>query len=209
MSAATEPPLLSDVTVVGDDASSDVVFMTWAVESGESGTPPQQPTVKIRYSPDQGESWTTLDIEVTGNEYSVNKNQLPASENGLLEIMAVDRTLAVTEQFEIGPVRDKHPHAVIVAKGSRSYHMDELILLESLIMDVEDESFTDDQLIWSEAERGELGRGRTLLITDWITPDRYDVTLTVTDSGGNSTEASIEVEIRRDYATIYLPLITR
>ena len=76
-------------------------------------------------------------------------------------------------------------------------------------MDVEDESFTDDQLIWSEAERGELGRGRTLLITDWITPDRYDVTLTVIDSGGNSTEASIEVEIRRDYATIYLPLITR
>jgi len=210
ISAATAPPELNVLSPLENDESSDLVNLKWqtAGSTSDSDTAPQI-TVNVRYSPDGGETWQVIALGLTENEFDLSRVRLPASENGLIELVAVDRTQSSTSRIAIGQVEDKSPYAGITLDGDRDFYTGEPITLKGVAMDIDDGTIPSENFVWSAPELGQLGTGSTLLYTGLLNPGSYTIELTVTDSGGNQAQDSVRMTVGADGQRVYLPFISR
>ncbi|MEM7534853.1 MAG: M66 family metalloprotease [Chloroflexota bacterium] len=212
MTAADAPPSLSLPQAFNLGGDDDEVSLSWIVGSGSrsaSDASQSHTTVNVRYSRDQGATWQTLAVDMTDSRFNMSKTQLPASDNGLIELMAVDRTQATTERIEIGAVGDKAPYVGIVSDEAKEFYSGEPIMLEGMAMDMEDGKVAESQMAWSSDRLGQLGSGQTLLLTQWLSPGTYTIHLSATDSAGNTTTDTTQVQVRAADSQIFLPIVSR
>jgi len=216
MAAATVAPVLTlgpDALVV--DENIDEVNLIWGTGVRARSAITSEVTVNVRYSPDDGESWHILATGLSDNKVDLSRSELPASANGLIELVAVDRNQTTTKRIPIGEVSDKSPSVGIIRNDDNEYHVGEPIVLEGTVMDMEDSTIPDSRLVWSVDGRPSE-RGTTFLLIEELTPGEHIIEFAATDSADNVTRDAIKIMITSDDTTpdpdelkIFLPFISR
>jgi hypothetical protein len=164
-------------------------------------------TYSVLYSNDAKQSWFAVATDLTATTYSLDTSMLPGGTNAYVRILASDGVN--TGEADGGPfaVTGKEPTALINApEDGAVFAPGENVLLAGDGFDLEDGSLPDDRLVWSSDQDGALGSGRTVERND-LSEGTHHITLTVADSAGNQTTASITLTVRGP--GVYLPLVLR
>ena len=115
-----------------------------------------------------------------------------------------------TGEGDAGPfvVAGNFPTALIEFPSDQaSFVIGENVLLSGDGVDLEDGSLPETALSWTSSLDGALGTGSWLERSD-LRLGTHLITLTVRDSAGNQSSASVTIYIRQPHA-IYLPLMQR
>ncbi len=174
--------------------------VSWTVQ----GTP--DVAISLRYSADGGSTWKVLAQGLTGNSFSGSKSALSASQNGLLEVIAVDRTTKASKSLELGPVSDKAPSVGIDLEDPLRVNVGQSVLLTAVGFDFEDGSLPETAFTWSDAAGKVLGTGSQLELANGLAFGEHTFRVTVQDSANNSASDSITIQAGE---RIYLPSINK
>lgn len=206
LAAAAGPPALSAPLASFAEGDPDQVTLTWEALNTDGSTP----LSTIRYSADGGQTWQILATGLADTTYLLDKSRLPASTNGLVEIIASNTTQARTTQIAIGEVQNKPPQVGIVGPAERTVSPGEPLLLTGLAIDLEDGALPAVQLTWSHPQLGTLGQGDTLIWTPEATTGEHTIILTATDSAGAQSQASVTIVVTTPPTfTLLLPVVQR
>lgn len=153
----------------------------------------------LLYSADDGESWDIVGLDLTGTTTSVPRSTLPGSDQARFKVIVSDglRTAeAVSEQFSLPDLAPtvfiEEPFDDTTLTGAQSFR------LRVRAHDAEDGDLTGPAIVWNSDHDGRLGTGDDLLLrADSLSEGTHVLTATVTDSAGASTEASVNVHVKR------------
>lgn len=162
--------------------------------------------VTLRYSADSGATWKVLAQGLTGSSFSGSKAELSASQNGLLDVIALDRTAKASKTLELGPVTDKAPTVGIDLDDPLSVAVSQPVQLTALGFDFEDGALPETAFTWFDADGKSLGTGSKLTLANGLALGDHTFRVTVQDSASNSASDTITV---RAGARIYLPSLNR
>ncbi len=166
-------------------------------------------TYLVQYSPDNGASWEALATEYHLANITVDAASLVGTAGGqaLLRVVASDGLLAASDTVDAGFTVNKHaPEVRIATEDDKVFPVGQPVELEGEAFDLEDGYLKGAALRWGLEPLGQMGIGETLDL--WQMPSgAYRVTLTATDSDGQSASASITIRVGSQ--AVYLPLILR
>jgi hypothetical protein len=155
-------------------------------------------TFRIFYSSDGGESWIPCSGNIEDYSYDIDSNLLSGSENTIVKVIASD---GFNNGYDTSDgdftIPNKPPIAIIMQPEDESqFFENDIILLQSFGMDVDDINLLDDDYSWSSDIDGFLGLGQT--ITTKLQPGNHKITLTVTDNDGVKATDEINIIILQD-----------
>ncbi|MBK6561920.1 carboxypeptidase regulatory-like domain-containing protein [Candidatus Amarobacter glycogenicus] len=160
----------------------------------------------LAYSTDGGASWIPTGLDLTGTQHALDVSMLPGGTSVLLRISATDG-VNTTDDVSDGPftVGRKVPQAFILSPedGAR-FFPGTAIWLEGRAFDLEDGTLDDAALRWTSNRDGGLGTGGLLIAT--LSPGEHVITLTATDSDGNTVVATIRLSAGH---RLFLPTVSR
>jgi hypothetical protein len=155
----------------------------------------------ILYSDDGGTEWQTIASGVKSETYSVDPSELPGTggvADGLLRVIVDDGVLTAQAKTEPLIVPGKPPEARITAPlTGATYMVGQSTNFEGVGEDVEDGTLEDAKLSWNSDLDGPLGTGR--LHAERLSKGTHRVTLTATDSDGQTDTATITVNVVAGY----------
>jgi hypothetical protein len=150
----------------------------------------------LSYSPDAGGSWYHLAYEFKGNRLVVDMSRLPGGEQALFRLMASDGVHTAVAMAGPFPVENRPPQTfILLPEDDIAVYQEQTLLLSGYGYDLEDGLLSEDGLHWFSDVAGYLGSGRQIVVRD-LPPGRHVITLTAADSSGQSTAASIPIEVR-------------
>lgn len=160
----------------------------------------------VLYSADGG-SWTTISTGITETQYLANLAYLPGSTNARIRILATDGVNTSSDDSD-GPftVGSKMPSAFIISPPSGAIAAGTTLVLQGSGVSLQDGILNGLALVWSSSKDGVLGTGNTLMINP--TPGQHVITLTVTDSNGNTATASVNTTVTNT-VNLFFPFVTR
>ena len=203
LKAASAPPTLDASIKDGLDA----VAVDWAATDPGAE---KEPTVMIRYSPDNGNKWIVIKPTLPANGVlNIDKSQLTASENGLIEVSANNNTESVRNKILVGFIANKAPKVSILGGAVRSVLSRQSIVLQGEATDFEDGPISSVGMTWSNADSKQLGSGPTLIITDGLPKGEQTLTLTAKDSTGATTSSTVTLHIRDSRRITFFPIVVR
>jgi alpha-tubulin suppressor-like RCC1 family protein len=185
-------PQVSIINPTGGELISGTFKITWTGSDLDGDTL----TYDVLYSPDGGNTWDALAINLDSTGYLWNTDNSAGSDNALIKILANDGTntgqSVTSSTFKVAK---KKPEAFIIApnNGSR-FFLNRTILLNGYVYDLEDGSLNSDSLKWSSDKDGFLGYGREISV-DSLSPGEHSITLYATDRDGNTCSVKIQVII--------------
>jgi hypothetical protein len=151
----------------------------------------------LQYSPDAGETWSALAINVTETHYRLGSlDTLAGSDQGMIRVLAndgvnvgkdtSDGTFSVPNTAPL-PAILSPAHTKVFASG-------QAIEFSGSATDREQGVLSGDALSWSSDRDGLLGTGGTLVRRD-LSPGRHVITLTATDEDGGSAQSVIAIAV--------------
>lgn len=161
----------------------------------------------VLFSADGKGSWRGLDVDIEGNELTVDANALPGTSQGYIRVLATDglNTGQADSRAAIR-VADKPPQvAIIHPDDGMVWTPGTVLILQGSAYDPEEGFLSGAALTWLSDKAGVLGTGTTVSLTELANTDHV-ITLTARDAGGREGSASIVVRVPR---VVYLPLILR
>jgi len=163
----------------------------------------------IQYSPDLGESWTTLVTDYFTTTYTVATGALAGSvQSSLIRVTANDGINTGIDASDAPFTLPKHaPQVVIETADGATFAPGAPIGLRGTANDAEDFHVDGSALRWTVERRGEVGTGESATVLD-LPNGVYRVTLQATDSDGQTGSASIRIVVG-SVKSIYLPLIVK
>lgn len=151
----------------------EAITLTWGLAD--------QPAM-VRYTHDDGQTWTAVAADVTGGEIVLDPDILPGGQ-GRFEIMLADRDVTLTATLET-PLPNRPPRAWI--SGPTLVETGAFATLYGYGTDLEDGPLTKRR--W-HIDGQPVEAGRWLSLHD-LSPGEYVITVTVTDSAGQSATGS-------------------
>jgi hypothetical protein len=205
LAASAHAPVLTLTTPTSGEHWSDRESITWQA-SDEDG---DALTYAVLYSPDNGASWLTLATSLTQTQYSVNSQELAGGASAVVRVIASDGFHTSVADSPTFQVARKGPQPFILTPEAES----ELARRQSLLLsgegyDLEDDLLPDDHFQWHSDQDGDLGQGRALSVA-LVTLGQHRLTLTATDSKGNTGAASVLITVRAPQLSLFLPLVWR
>ena len=152
----------------------------------------------VQYSADGGQTWETLVTDLQESSLEIHVDALNGSTQALIRILATDGFYTSQDQSNgFFTVANHSPRTTIVSpETGSSFTYNQGFVLRGRAYDREDGRLGDAALKWSSNIDGQLGSGRSLYInTSLLTEGNHTITLTATDSNGNSGTAAITVGI--------------
>jgi len=190
-------PHAPTVTVIypsGGEMLSGTVNVTWTAEDDDG----DQLTYAVLYSNDGGESWQVLAEGLQETSFELDTTALPGGNNCFIKVLATDG-VNTSEDISDGPfsVGKKPPEAFIASpEDGATVRAGQTVVFEGVGFDLEDGVLQDPKLVWTSDLDGQLGTGSTLATQ--LSEGEHIITLTVTDSDGNTAQASIRVNTVQD-----------
>ena len=163
------------------DQGSDSATVSWSIADVPAN---------VRYTADNGLSWTTVGLNVLGGTLEVDLTTLPGGGNGRFQIILADQGTPTRFDVDLDtPLADKQPTAwisgpEIVTAGSPA-------ALYAFGSDPEDGALTD--FAWS-VDGGEEAAASALFLHD-LAVGEHVITLTATTSSGQTVTTSIMVTV--------------
>ncbi|MEZ4706506.1 MAG: hypothetical protein R3A44_04830 [Caldilineaceae bacterium] len=165
------------VTWTGDDADGDSLTYT------------------ILYSFNNGESWDLLETGLVTPTYEVPVDAFAGSDSAVFRVVATDGVnMGYAESAPVS-IPNKAPEAIITnpVDGSTA-SLGNLVVLQGSALDLEDGRLDDSVLSWSSDKQGALGTGPSVAVNN-LQLGAHVITLTATDSNGNTGSASVTITI--------------
>lgn len=162
-------------------------------------------TYNLLYSNDGGSTWYPIAAGLTETSYVVEAGTIPGGSQARIKVIASDGYHNAEDMSDANfTVTDSAPEAEIISPKDNSVASPGApLLLQADGSDAEDEALPDEFFLWSEGDT-QLGLGRELPVN--LAPGRHTITLTVSDSAGNTATDTIEVFVG---TKIWLPQMVR
>lgn len=185
----------------GDIWGGETATISWTT----TGRDEQQESLKytVQYSTDGGATWLTLITGWPGTTYELSLDTLPGTDNAMVRVLAVPKDGFQTGQA-INPgtfvVESHAPLPQIESPVDNNIYVeDQIIPLRGSAYDAEDGLLADEALQWSSDVDGPLGSGNALDISAMaLSEGSHTISLTAEDSDGQTTTATITIQIYRD-----------
>ncbi len=201
--ASANLPSLQLLSPGGGESISDQLTIQW--EAGDVDGDPLR--FQVQYSPDGGQRWLLLAQDYLSQTLTVDGSQLLGSDGqALVRVTASDGMHSVEAQTAKPFSVNFQPPAVHIDSDGQpistpvGYPVQLVGRVTSGADGVSPAGFT-----WRSDLDGALGTGSELY-TSQLSRGRHTITLTVTDSRGQSGQASLSVAVGMD--SVYLPLVS-
>jgi len=173
-----------NITWTGSDVDGDVIYYT------------------VLYSPN-GTDWTTISTNITDTQTSVVLNEIPGGDGARVQVIATDGiNTSIDESDAIFTVGKKGPSAYIFSpSASPNIPFSQSFYLHGYAYDLEDGVLGETAFQWYSDKDGYLGMGRLVLVN--LSFGNHLITLTVSDSDGNTTSKAIHVFVG---SLVFLPI---
>lgn len=152
----------------------------------------------VLISNDSQKTWKTISSGVPYSQISYDVSRMQKSEDIYFQVLASDGIN--TSSDVIGPFSAsiKMPIALIEnpKDGDSIQQGWPLILMGSGNSPEEENTISDERLIWSSDISGTLGKGQTLQVEKPLPKGKHVITLIVIDKYGNKSSASINLTIK-------------
>lgn len=186
------PPTVTCTFPVGGETLSGLHTLTWTVDDPDSANH----TFKVLYSPDGTAPWRQWASGLNALELTIDFDRVAGSSGtARIQVLASDgvRTgSCVSNAFSV-PMH--LPSARITSPVSGTlFRPTELIWLQGYAFDIDDGFRADASLSWDSDLQGALGTGDDLFINTLV-EGTHVITLTATDSAGNTASDSITIEV--------------
>jgi hypothetical protein len=180
---------------------SGIVTITWSAGDADGDSL----VYTVLYSPD-GTNWVPIGMDLTTTQLTIDASELAGGTGAKVRVLASDgANTGFDESNTTFAVGSKGPLTFILSpEPNRRMMPDSELLLQGYASDLEDGTLSDTALLWSSDRDGPLGTGRQMLVT--LSSGQHVVTLTATDSDGNSATASVNIFAG---SKIYLPIVRR
>jgi hypothetical protein len=203
-SASANAPTV-DLTAPADGSSPSGPFQAAWTGSDLDG---DSLVYSLLYSNDAGATWQTLATDLTGSSVDLNTDQLPGG-SGMLRVIASDGFL--TGQDTSGAI-DMPLHApevqIQLPIPGEVFFPTQQVVLQGTAYDLEDGTLGDAAFAWSSDLDGPLGTGASLSTAE-LTTGAHTITLQVTDSDGQTSQAQRIVVVMIVASTVNLPFVGR
>ena len=202
-SVSAHAPVVNVLSPNGGEvwATSGTYTVTWSASDAD-GDPL---TYRVLYSPD-GTNWMPVGSAITETQLAVNAAELAGGSGAKVRVLTTDGVNTSADESDAPfTVGRKGPQAFILSpEGDGIIKPGTPLLLQGYAYDLEDGTLGESALRWTSSQDGDLGTGSQVLVS--LSPGQHVITLTATDSDGNTATATINVF--GGYKT-YLPLILR
>jgi hypothetical protein len=192
-------PVVTITSPAAGFVGSGVQTISWtAQETGVTNF-----TSRVLFSPDGGTTWYEQGDTATTSD-TIDFGQMPGSANALIQVLVSDGIntgSATSASFAI----PKHvPSMVAITNPPDGYAQPaaDPVTLRGSAFDPDDRFLHGAALSWSSDIQGSLGTGSPLFVN--LNPGTHNITLTATDSDGNSISTSISVVIGGGRPTVSL-----
>ena len=173
-------------------------------------------TYSILYSFNNGESWDLLETGLISTSYEVPVDAFAGSDSAVFRVVATDGVNMGYAQSAPVSIPNKAPEAIITnpVDGSTEF-LGNLVVLEGSALDLEDGRLDDSVMNWSSDKQGALGAGPSVAVNN-LQLGTHVITLTATDSNGNTGSASVTITIENQVVSaqttgdyIFIPIAKR
>ena len=201
------PPVVTILSPAGGEEITGDLTVSW------QGSDQDGDALKyiVRYTPDDGITWQTIDAGTYSTTITVEGVEwLPGGTRARVQVMATDgvNTTAATSQLFSLPRHAPQVH-VLEPEDGTSHPAGGPVTLAAAGLDAEDGSIVDPaRITWSSDQDGNLGSGPRLQLTT-LSPGRHRITVDLTDSDDQTASASITINVVAAGTTVYLPVIVR
>jgi hypothetical protein len=174
-------------------------------------------TYNVQYSPDNGQRWHSLAVGLAANSFTADYADLSGSAGqALIRVTAADGVNTGADQSDAPfSVRGQQPEVMLQAIAAQSvYTLGQTVIFQGWAFDAEDSTLDESAFRWTSSLDGDLGSGSELF-TAALSKGVHTITLTVTDSDGQTGQAAATVAVETtptgqpDTTQLYLPLITK
>ena len=200
--ASVNPPVVEILSPNGgENWSAETETIRWAASDADGDTL----HFLVQFSSDDGTTWTTLAVDTTATEYSLQTRLLAGGDQARVRVIASDGLLTAQDTSDgVFVVAPKPPQVALGLPGNgNQFEPEELISFAGSAFDPEDGPLAGEALTWESDRDGLLGSGESLLLAGQsLTHGEHRITLTATDSDGQRGTASVSIFV--GYRT-YLP----
>lgn len=145
----------------------------------------------VRYTANDGQTWTTVGLNVLGGSLEVDLSGLPGGGNGRFQIILADQATPTRLDVDLAtPLTDKQPTVWIT--GSSSVAVGSPAVLYAFGSDAEDGALTD--FVWSVDGELETAPTSSLFLNE-LSVGEHIITLTATTSSGQTATTSLVVTV--------------
>jgi hypothetical protein len=144
----------------------------------------------VRYTADNGQTWTTVGLNVLGGTLDVDLSNLPGGGNGRFQIILADQGTPTRFEVELAaPLADKQPAAWIT--GPETVSAGAPAALYAFGSDAEDGALSN--FVWS-VNGEEVAADSALFLHD-LAPGEHTITLRATTSSGQTAVTSTVITV--------------
>ncbi len=202
--ASANPPTVQVVTPNGGEHLSPGATVRWTASDPDG----DRLTFNVLYSADNGQTWRLIAKGLTGDHFEIpSLDDLPGSDQGRMRVIANDGFHTAQDDSDgTFTVPGAPPLALILEPGEgATIEPGSLVIFAGLATDVEDGPLPSERLAWHSDRDGDLGVGEELPV-DTLSTGQHLITLTATDSDGETGTATITIFVGY---RLYLPLVLR
>ena len=202
---SSSPPSVAIQTDRVSVAAGDAVSVSWSGSDGDG----DELAYTILYSADDQASWLPAATNITATQYTLNLAEVPGGAKAWVGVEASDGFHTASDLYGPFAVGDHDPMVSIQSPESMEV-VSANPSLSGYGYDMEDGELGGGDLVWASDVSGQLGTGQILFATG-LTTGTHRLTLTATDSDGQSASDAVTVFVGEapDVPTIYLPLVMR